>query len=476
MPLPACVRFAVLVEDLCQPGRLDPLVNVVVDHDHRRQAAGAETAAHVQRKQPVGSRLAHFDPQQFLQFGQHLLAAADVAGGAQAHAHQMLAARHGGEERIEPHHARHFAVRLVQRHGDFLQRLLGQVAEHGLGDLQHGNQRPGHVGILFQHVVQLRQQFLLGGLLAAGTLAAFRGYLHVSLPKLSTRDADIKPVYSNTRGPGDSRACAATPLSRTAGYYIMVGCSPILSWPMPGPLDDMTATQANAATVGLLLSGGLDSGILLGHLLSSSQRVRPFYIRSQVVWEEAELRAVRAILQTMAPGLAEPLIVFDMPLRDLYGDHWSVTGRHAPGADTPDDAVYLPGRNALLAIKPALWCALHGIEELALAILASNPFADATDEFFHDFETTINRAVGSRVKLLRPFAGLQKKDVMLLGRGMPLELTFSCIAPVDGAHCGRCNKCAERQEAFRSVDAVDPTEYAEERNDEGIARTLIPNP
>jgi 7-cyano-7-deazaguanine synthase len=48
---------------------------------------------------------------------------------------------------------------------------------------------------------------------------------------------------------------------------------------------------------------------------------------------------------------------------------------------------------------------------------------------------------------------------MQLGRDMPLELTFSCIDPVDGLHCGRCNKCAERQKAFRSIDLEDPTRY-----------------
>ena len=74
-----------------------------------------------------------------------------------------------------------------------------------------------------------------------------------------------------------------------------------------------------------------------------------------------------------------------MPLGDLYGNHWSTSGRNAPDAASPDDAVYLPGRNALLTLKPALWCVLHGIEELALAVLASNPFADATDRFFRRF-------------------------------------------------------------------------------------------
>jgi len=39
-------------------------------------------------------------------------------------------------------------------------------------------------------------------------------------------------------------------------------------------------------------------------------------------------------------------------------------------------------------------------------------------------------------------------------------LTFSCIAPVDGLHCGRCNKCAERAAAFRLTGTDDPTPYA----------------
>jgi 7-cyano-7-deazaguanine synthase len=51
---------------------------------------------------------------------------------------------------------------------------------------------------------------------------------------------------------------------------------------------------------------------------------------------------------------------------------------------------------------------------------------------------------------------------MELGRDCPLELTFSCIAPVDDLHCGVCNKCAERQTAFRLVNRRDLTRYAKE--------------
>jgi 7-cyano-7-deazaguanine synthase len=212
----------------------------------------------------------------------------------------------------------------------------------------------------------------------------------------------------------------------------------------------------------VLLSGGLDSAILVGHLLAEGRRVQPFYVRSHLVWERHELEAARRFLAVLAmPGLA-PLVVFDMPMRDVYGDeHWSLTGQDVPGAESPDSAVYLPGRNALLLLKPALWCRLHGIEHLALAVLASNPFGDATPEFFAAMESMLERATGGSVRLLRPFAHLDKRQVLALGQSLPLDLTFSCIAPVAGRHCGRCNKCAERIAAFRAAEMPDLTVYAQ---------------
>jgi 7-cyano-7-deazaguanine synthase len=122
--------------------------------------------------------------------------------------------------------------------------------------------------------------------------------------------------------------------------------------------------------------------------------------------------------------------------------------------------VFLPGRNALLLIKAAVWCQLHGVEELALAPLGTSPFADASDEFLDDFQAALNHGVIGKLSLLRPFGKMTKRQVMELGRQIPLALTFSCISPVDHLHCGRCNKCAERQSAFRDADMKDGTRYA----------------
>jgi 7-cyano-7-deazaguanine synthase len=203
--------------------------------------------------------------------------------------------------------------------------------------------------------------------------------------------------------------------------------------------------------VGVLASGGLDSCILLKHLLDVGRTVKPFYIRSGLCWQAAEQEALGRYLGAVAVLRLEPLAVLDLPLEDVYGDHWSITGRDVPEAGTPDEAVYLPGRNALLTIKAALWCQMHGIDELAIATLRSNPFEDASASSFDRLGAVLSGMGPRPIRLVRPFGELEKWQVMELGRNFPLELTFSCIAPRGRAHCGRCNKCAEREEAFRLI-------------------------
>jgi 7-cyano-7-deazaguanine synthase len=215
------------------------------------------------------------------------------------------------------------------------------------------------------------------------------------------------------------------------------------------------------STIGLLLSGGLDSSILLGHLLQHGREVRPFYIRSHLAWETLELEQVQVFLRAVDRPTLRPLVVLDLPIADVYGDHWSTTGRGVPGLASPDSAVYLPGRNVLLTVKAALWCQLHGIDELALATLAGNPFADAKGEFFGRLEEVLGMALQRPIRIARPFAAMDKHAVMLLAGQMPLDLTFSCIAPRGKLHCGRCNKCAERHRAFELVGKDDPTCYAQ---------------
>jgi 7-cyano-7-deazaguanine synthase len=225
------------------------------------------------------------------------------------------------------------------------------------------------------------------------------------------------------------------------------------------PVPDPVGAVAENDELAVLVSGGLDSSILLGESLSRHARVHPLYVRQGLYWETTELRCLQRFLQALRQPALRPLTVLDLPVADLYGDHWSVHGQGVPNADSPDAAVFLPGRNVLLLAKALLWCHLHGIPALALAPLKSNPFPDATPAFFTAFQDVVNLAVGGRVQVQRPYLSLGKTAVLHRGRQFPLGLTFSCIRPVEGKHCGCCNKCAERRRAFADAGLPDPTEY-----------------
>jgi 7-cyano-7-deazaguanine synthase len=217
--------------------------------------------------------------------------------------------------------------------------------------------------------------------------------------------------------------------------------------------------NAEAAALAVLVSGGADSAVLLAESLTNHHRVYPLYVRCGLFWEEVELAHLRRFLAAIHRPALQPLHILEMPVRDLYDVHWSLTGEGVPDGDTSDEAVFLPGRNVLLLSKAMLWCHLHSVPAVALAPLEANPFPDATPQFFAAYEAVVNQAVGGAVRVLQPYRGLPKTAVLRRGRDWPLELTFSCIRPVDGRHCGRCNKCAERRGAFAAAGMKDRTEY-----------------
>ncbi len=211
----------------------------------------------------------------------------------------------------------------------------------------------------------------------------------------------------------------------------------------------------------VLVSGGLDSAILLAEAVRAYPAVFPVSVRAGLFWERVEREHLDRFLRAIRAPNLRALTVLEQPVADVYGSHWSVSGDAVPGADTPDEAVFLPGRNVLLLAKPLLWCHLNGVPEIATAPLGSNPFPDATPDFYDGFARIVSTSVGGSVRVLRPYADLHKVDVLRRGRGLPLEHTFSCIRPtVGGVHCGECNKCAERKLGFREAGVSDPTQYA----------------
>jgi len=220
----------------------------------------------------------------------------------------------------------------------------------------------------------------------------------------------------------------------------------------------------------VLFSAGLDSAVLAADALRQG-RVSPIYVSVGFAWEEEE-RAMASRLLAAPPfaGRADALVALSFDMRDVFpAAHWAMRGE-PPAFDTPDEDVYIHGRNVILASKAAVHlsraasarkAAPGDPSRLLLGTLAGNPYPDATAEFFSSMSRALSLGLAAPLAIEAPFASLHKPDVIRRGveLGVPLELTLSCMQPRDGLHCGQCSKCRERRDAFVEAGVEDRTRY-----------------
>ena len=224
----------------------------------------------------------------------------------------------------------------------------------------------------------------------------------------------------------------------------------------------------------VLLSGGLDSAVLLADEASraGARHVQPIYVSAGLAWEASERQMVSRLLAAPLYAGIRPLASLTVDMRDVYAaSHWAVRGA-PPAYHTPDEDVYLPGRNIILLAKAGVFCAVASLDRIVLGTLAHNPFPDATDDFRATLARALSLGLAHDVQIAAPFAGTSKAEVTRRGfeLGVPFEFTLSCmnprvqqVGPDEPVHCGTCSKCRERHDAFLELGIADPTAYADQR-------------
>jgi 7-cyano-7-deazaguanine synthase len=216
----------------------------------------------------------------------------------------------------------------------------------------------------------------------------------------------------------------------------------------------------------LSLSGGLDSAVLCASLVDAHGvgAVLPVFFvygAKHNAWEgQAAARVAghyglaltRVDISAAFAGLASAL------LRD--------DPRPVPRADYSPESMGLtvvPGRNLIFASALAAIAESRGGGHIALATHSGDHhlYPDCRPAFNESLAETVRLSSDGAVRVITPFSGLSKADIVKLGveLGAPLALTRSCYqnSPLS---CGFCGTCRERLQAFADNGLEDPIEYA----------------
>jgi 7-cyano-7-deazaguanine synthase len=214
----------------------------------------------------------------------------------------------------------------------------------------------------------------------------------------------------------------------------------------------------------VVLSGGLDSSVLLAKLLAEGRECLALTIH----YGQRHAREIEAAREICAHYGVRHEVADLRALTPLWGSN-SLTDALVPVPDghyTEErmKVTVVPGRNLVFLSVAAAWAIANKCDSLAYGAHGGDHaiYPDCRPEFTDALAPAIALADWRQVALERPFVNLNKADIARLGAELrvPLHRTWSCYKGGE-VHCGCCATCVERKEAFALAGVPDPTRYAE---------------
>lgn len=218
----------------------------------------------------------------------------------------------------------------------------------------------------------------------------------------------------------------------------------------------------------ILLSGGIDSAVLLYAAISEGVKVNLLHFDYGKVFGEHEKGFVKKSMRkfscpleivdmkgirAMQVGYLHPWqLDFDaedvkevevVPYRDLTGFYSLLANAmyHCQITDSKHVATALIEHQTLR--RPDL---RKGIDMLEQSVSLFNPNADS-------------------VNVHTPFINISKPELIKIGSklGVPFQETWSCCSTAAKmSHCGECHQCKSRKKSFKKSGVDDPTNYVVE--------------
>lgn len=229
----------------------------------------------------------------------------------------------------------------------------------------------------------------------------------------------------------------------------------------------------------VLLSGGLDSTVLLGSVLSVmtgrtagvsfryGQKHDKELYAAEAVAEYYEIEHFIIDLEsTGVYGYSDCSLLKSSTARIEKGSYNEQLSRKENGVV----ATYVPFRNGLMVSAAAALTMSLAPDEISTIFLgahaddaAGNAYPDCSISFVKKMESAIMEGTSNLVHVSAPFVSKTKAKIVEIGleqtKEVPFHLTWSCYEGGDLA-CGQCATCIDRLRAFAENNTNDPVNYA----------------
>jgi 7-cyano-7-deazaguanine synthase len=177
--------------------------------------------------------------------------------------------------------------------------------------------------------------------------------------------------------------------------------------------------------------------------------------------QKAQIEIKRA--REIVDGLEIEHQVVDLSnLSQIYQGVTSLVDKGLDVSSEFTDPIIVPFRNGVfMAVTVAFADGVDANHIYYGAHSSDEPFyPDCRREFYEAFQEAARLGTEREIFISSPYSDKKKSEVLAeaVRLGVPLDVTWSCY--LNGpTHCGVCESCNNRKNAFREAGIEDPTEY-----------------
>lgn len=208
----------------------------------------------------------------------------------------------------------------------------------------------------------------------------------------------------------------------------------------------------------VVLSGGPDSTTVAYWAKKQGYDLHAMTFKyGQIATKETEYAKL------IAEMLAIPIKLVDLSaLRDIFVGVTSLCDERIPLTPSFSQPIIVPFRNAIFLSTAVAYATAIGATRIFYGAQGSDEsfYPDCRKEFYKSFEVAARLGTDRQLFIEAPFSDIRKSDLIRIGSdlGVPFDLTWSCYRN-GPKHCGECESCVNRKNAFREAGVADPTEY-----------------